>query len=88
MQYAAGVGLPNEIFINNTTKKLSPYYLTLVMLTGVAVCGVLARCAVASFNPQGSFAIVFIYSLDEDTNMLIRFVNGPEVSKLVGGKGV
>lgn len=48
------------------------------MLTVIAICGVLARCDVASFNPHGNFAIAFTLLIDEETNMLIVSSMGPE----------
>lgn len=36
-----------------------------------SICGVLARCDVASFNPHGNFVIAFTLLIDEETNMLI-----------------
>lgn len=41
------------------------------MLTVIAICGVLARCDVASFKPHSNFVIAFTYLIDEETNMLI-----------------
>lgn len=48
------------------------------MLTVIAICGVLARCDVASFNPHDNFAIAFTLLIDEETNMLIVSSMGPE----------